>query len=470
VRNAAVVDAALHLLGHGRLRVDVTLMNHGEADNRTLTLRSDGETLAEAPVELAGHDRTARALETSLPEDGREDDLYLPLEIALDHADSLEADDVYRLGVVVPRRIERRILVVTGHPDEGFLVAAALRTLSSRGSAERYEVRVVSHLGTPAGVLWKAPDVVVFTSPPVDFAPWAEVLAEKVASGTKLVLFLPGEVEPLARFAADDDALLPAAPAPFEASEVRLAPRPISAVGDPLSPDGVAAQALLSYRLHELPMAGRHGLEPRGDGTVLWEYEDGTPFILHRRVENGEAVLVNTSADDSLGTLMKSPAAVAFCRYLFARQTREGSLAGAAGEPMRLPAAEVEREAASDGEAATGAWLKTPSGEPWPAGVAHGVLSARAPLEMGWVETVFEPKRYFGVNPPAGETALDAVPDGMPEALLARAFTTRDAQAVRTASTGELLERGRKPLWKYVAIALIALVLAEAFVTNRLKR
>jgi hypothetical protein len=179
---------------------------------------------------------------------------------------------------------------------------------------------------------------------------------------------------------------------------------------------------------------------------------------------NGCALLVNTSIDDSLGSLTKSNACVAFCRYLLGETTRIGVYSFSSEEAISLPASAMELNFAKDNQY----WLENSRGRKNPAVVSGSLLTASAWQETGLVKTLNKPTRYAGVNLPEGETDMTAASGEQAAAAVGRVLAGRDSQKNATADV--FGDKTYKPIWNMFAWAVIALLLVEPAIANRLKR
>jgi hypothetical protein len=192
--------------------------------------------------------------------------------------------------------------------------------------------------------------------------------------------------------------------------------------------------------------------------------QNGFGFVYFKRLGSGSSVLVNTSVDDSLGSLTKSSASVAFCRYLLGRTSRVGEYSFSCDERVLLPGYDVET---SSGERKQ-IWVETCDGRKRRAALADACLFVPNAGGIGWVKTLARPTRYAGVNLPEGETDM-AKPVGEEVAKVMKRIFGRD-EAKETAVAEVFSERKRKPMWKMFAWIIILLLLVEPAVANRLKR
>jgi hypothetical protein len=179
---------------------------------------------------------------------------------------------------------------------------------------------------------------------------------------------------------------------------------------------------------------------------------------------DGTAVLVNTSADDSLGLLTKSNASLAFCSYLLGRNDRIREYCFSRGEPVVLPVHDTQDKSAGQKQV----WVQTCDNMKHRLAVTQASLLVSEPGGIGWVKTLSEPTKYAGVNLPQGET--DMAPPIAAELARAidRTFLTGEMHS--TAVVDILGRKTYKPIWKIFVWIIIVLLVAEPAITNRLKR
>jgi hypothetical protein len=293
-------------------------------------------------------------------------------------------------------------------------------------------------------------EVVVLAGPPRQ----AEVglldgLAELVAQGGRLVAFTTAAMPLEAYRQLAERGVLPGTPQDLRQAPLRLT----DAIAGFSEEEAAVVGTLRNYSLGSIVFHGSHVVTPVEGARTLWAFDSGEPFVLVKTSGLGTGVLVNTSADDSLSTLFKAPAAVAFTAYLLGSAQALEQLAFEAGKPiyLRTPATSVLLP--------TGL-KQTISGD---AGLVH--LAAQQTL--GWVVTRPEPGLHAGINTPRGETDL-APPQAVSlELMLRRQFPVAE-QAVLQAR--QEAERERAPLGPALAWAAVACMLLDVFLSNRLTR
>jgi hypothetical protein len=196
----------------------------------------------------------------------------------------------------------------------------------------------------------------------------------------------------------------------------------------------------------------------------LWQLQNGFGFVYLKRVGAGVSILVNTSVDDSLGSLTKSNASVAFCRYLLGENNQIGEYCFARDEQVMLPLSEKRTSFAGQKQFV----VQTCDGKKRRAAAAGSFLLVPDPAGIGWVKILANPPMFAGINPPRGETDMTKPVASELANIMNRVFPTG---IERTVSGAEVLSnRTRTPLWKIFAWTIILLLLAEPAVANRLKR
>lgn len=467
ISNAAVVAGSLHAVRGGAApEVSATVLNPGEvAQERELSIMHDGKPVASVEVSIPPHGR--RIARVQLPPAVVESaESVLALELALSNGDGLRADDTYYLAAAVSEVRRFRVLVVGRDAREAFLLRTGIEALSRMASSEAFEVVSADH-ATFAGTLLSAADIVCFASFPASIGSEVEALAAFARRGGRVVAFAPADADPAVVQALSDGGVLPVAPGEFQVQPAFIAARPAAGARGTAPGEGDrAVNALMNYGLDGIILRGYHEFTARPEATCLWRFESGPGFMYAQPLGNGEVILVNTSADDSLGGLMKSPAAVAFCRFLMGRSGETPQLTFGVGEPIALPASDLEMQSPGLGGTVL---LALPDGGTTQAVVSKGSLSLGGVNQMGWLRTVARPVRYAGVNLEEGETDLTKPDEEAVRAWAARLFVARE-QAEAPGPAADMADKDFSPLWRILGAVAIGLILSEAMITNRLKR
>jgi hypothetical protein len=187
-------------------------------------------------------------------------------------------------------------------------------------------------------------------------------------------------------------------------------------------------------------------------------------LVYLKNLSGGTSILVNTSVDDSLGSLTKSNASVAFCRYLLGESHQVEEYCFTRDQRIALPISNADQFFVGQEQI----WVETCDGKNRRAAVTNSSLLIPDPAGIGWVKTLGKPTVYAGVNLPPGETDMTKPVTAELAGVMGRVFTAGVESEVSQASA--LHDKKNRPLWKIFAWALILLLLAEPAVVNRLKR
>jgi len=463
--NAAITDANLVGIADGKLVLSVTVANCGEVQqSRRLTARLDGRQSQPVEALLAPGERRTYSVQMDIP-DSTGGDLPVPVTLALSPADRLAEDDAFYLAVSVPEHRTTNVLLVGQEREDTFLLETALGALHRPDSRQVLSTRRIECRELQGDALRWA-DVAIFAALPDRLAGMAPELRSYLLAGGKAIFFLCEKPSRSALERLWAEGVLAARPGRFVAGPSRMERRASheSSMGDLL---GVSAvESLNTYRLDELLLKGHFECRQDADSVCLWHLRNGGGFLYIKRLGGGATVLVNTSADDSLGELMKSRATAAFCRYLLGRARRIAAHSFRCGETAVLPATDMEVESAMElGQF----WAKLPDGEKAAVRLTGSVLVVPPVLAAGWVRTLARPVRQAAMNLPEGETNVARPTEGAAASAISRLLHVETDEA---ATTGEAArqKRGHLPLWRWFAVAAIALLLLEAAMANRLRR
>jgi hypothetical protein len=228
--------------------------------------------------------------------------------------------------------------------------------------------------------------------------------------------------------------------------------------------DNIAARSLSNYRIDKILLKGYINCQSHPNSKCLWQFQNGIGCIYLKHLGIGVSILVNTSVDDSLGTLTKSNASVAFCQYLLGKDNQIGEYCFARNEQLLLSLSEKQAAFAGRKEF----WVQTCDGMKHRAAAVDSYLLIPDPAGIGWVKTLNKPTMWAGVNLPEGETDMTKPVASELANIMNRIFPTTTDRAV---SMAEVINKKKiMPIWKYFAWTLIILLLVEPAVANRLKR
>jgi hypothetical protein len=495
--NTAVLGARVAAIHDRKLSLDVTVCHYGVTERQCTVTAAGNANLPIGPpvgarhasplpnavseVTLApGQLRVLRLeMELGSVRQGLNETCW-PIELHLTPDDNLGADDTYRLAVSVPSDAARTSIAVVHQEDETFLFETALQALSNSGTLAGLSLKKVPEDRLTGSDLAGA-DIVVFASVPALADYQVAALKAVVQQGGRLVFFTNDVPRSEAVQSLWREGLLPALPQRWVAQTIYPEPRP--AVGTSLDLDSRAAKSLVNYSIDKIALKGHWQCEPAAQAECLWRLAGGAPFLYGLAVGPGLSLLVNTSIDGSLGLLAKSPAWVAFCRYLVGREEPARQFCFAADEQ---PVLHVPFYPAKAGTPNTTVAVENCDGSRGTAAVRGSRVFLPAPAGLGWMKTIDEPVVYVGINLPAGETDTGAPADGAIADAVRRAFITDTREDPVLAQVGATHASGsqtrnyafgvpspvlrQEPLWRYFAWAAILLLLLDAAVTNRLRR
>jgi hypothetical protein len=205
----------------------------------------------------------------------------------------------------------------------------------------------------------------------------------------------------------------------------------------------------------------------------LWPIETGHSLVYAAANGTGKSLLINTSMDDSMSTLTKRAVVIPLCRLLLGNGSVAYGYGFPAGEEITLPVFEFERNSS---EADRSIWVVDPKGDKHRVPVTGSNMTVSYPEQTGWLRTLSEPVRYAGINPVVGETDLSICERAELDRVLAGLSGDKgrsrkiEIAATSDGSTGSDASRRNQSLWRWLAWIIIALLLSEGFVTNRMKK
>ncbi|MHC4639714.1 MAG: hypothetical protein ACYTBV_19785, partial [Planctomycetota bacterium] len=463
VNNSAVTEAHVASFADNILTLNVTVVNFGETDQSRKLTAVHGDVKSEAvDVVLGVNQRGTYPVQVEVnPIEGEES--FLPIELTLSSGDGLKEDDTYCLGVSLPKQKSLNVLVIDSGPEETFLVRTGFSALSRSEAYSTVRVKEVLFKAVKSSDLRWA-DVVISSGIQAELGNLTDELESFVKAGGRLIYFMTGSLNHQSARKLWRAELLPAMPGNMVSSRAYIIPRSQTSSGDISESESAAVKALTTYRIDKIGLSCYFELKGHSESICPWRLDSGTGFVYFRRQGNGTIALVNTSCDDSLGGITKSNAAVAFCGYLLGRSSQIGEHSFSCDERVILPASEMEMQFSGDKEF----WVRDCSDRKRRAAVLESVLVVNEAGGIGWVRTLSRPVRYAGINPLEGETDMTRPAGGQPGTILSKVFVAEAEEMTETA--GVLNEKDYNPIWKIFAWILIALLLIEPAIVNRLKR
>jgi len=462
LNNAAVIEARAKGFSDGKLMITGTVVNYGQVEQaRRLTVRAGDAESASIDIKLAANQRGIYAVEIDIGSTAAEQ-LWLPVELGLSPGDCLRGDDTFYLAVSVPRHENINILLADSGRGETFLLETAMNALARRDARNTLSIKQILFSDfTLSHLEWA--DVVVCSALTDDRLGYiAPDLRNFIKGGGRIIFFMTDEPASAVVSRLWEQDVLAALPGRCIREQAYIQR---SACGEhfPIM-DEFVAKSLSNYRINRILLTGYLQCQQHPESVCLWRLQNGPGFLFFRRLGNGVAILVNTSADDSLGSLTKSSVSIAFCRYLLGQDNRIGEHSFTCDERVVLPASDMEVRSIGQQEF----WVETCDGKKLAVDLAESFLWVPRPAGIGWVKTLNRPVRYAGVNLPHGETDMTRPPAPEVSRAMNRAF---QHPAKQDAAATELFgNKNYRPIWSIVAWLIIVLLLVEPTIANRLKR
>jgi len=477
VNNAAIIDAHVVGIADGKLTINVTVANYGRIEqNRRLTAkmspappRSGASANKSAPVDINLFTKQRRTSQVQIEVGAAgQEQFFLPVELSLSAGDGLKEDDTFYLAVSIPGQKNVNVLLAGDGADKMFLLKTAMDTFSRKSSysagqlpVDTLKIRQVLIDDIALSDLNWA-DVVVCSTVAERLGELASNLEDFVKAGGRFVCFVTETVVPDAAKKLWQRGVLSALPGKCIHERTYTQPKPQDSRA--FGVDNTAARSLSNYRIDKILLKGYLECKQHPDSKCLWQFQNGVGFVYLKRLGTGISIIVNTSVDDSLGSLTKSNALVAFCRYLLGGNNQIGEYCFARNEQVMLPLS--ERQASLPPKKQF--WVQTCDGKKRRAGAADSFLLVPDPAGIGWIKTLGKPTMWAGINLPDGETDMTEPVAAELANIMKRVFPTG---MERTVSEAEVLSnRKLTPLWKIFAWTIILLLLVEPAVANRLKR
>ncbi len=413
----------------------------------------DSETVV-APVTL--HPGRRGSVTLRLPNEDTSGE-SIPVTVSVRTNDGLAADNHHYLGVAFPERSETYVLILCTNRREAFLVQTALDALGNSLPHFQFTTQVMPYgLLDPSSL--QVADTVIVTAADPALERVSDALETFVKDGGQLITFLGREQDESTLKTLYTRGLLPAHPLELKENAITLT----AAVAPTRSSKASGAlRALQNYDLGGYVFDAWYACEMAPDSEAQWFLESGDALLYRRESGAGETILLNTSADDSLSGLSKSPAVLPLYSYLLGT---EGTLLVAsfdADAPIRFTCAP---SSASENRSVI---ITTPAGQRRDGEFAQGSLRAPPLNELG-IATSTTPGApvYLGLNVPPGETDLTPATEAQIQGAMARLF--RKASAETAQEGNHTTARTHFSAWALAAA--LGLLLLETFVANRMVR
>jgi hypothetical protein len=461
INNVAIAGAHVAGLSDDKLTIDVAVVNYGQIlQNRTLTAKTGDKQSGPIDVNLSAAQRKACQVQLDIGNTGRQTTV-LPVELSLSDADGLKQDDSYYLAVSIPGHQDLNVLLAGDNENQMFLLKTAAETLSRTNSYDTLRIKQVlmSELAA-SDIDWA--NVMVCSGITDRLAYFASGLERFVKNGGRFVCFVSEALMPNTARQLWQRGILAASPGKLVRERAYIQPRPSESTSAGV--DHIAERSLSNYRIDRILLKGYFECEPHPDARLLWQLQNGFGLAYLKSLGSGTSIFVNTSVDDSLGSLTKSNASVAFCRYLLGESRQVEEYCFTRDQRIELPISGMDQVFAGQEQI----WVETCDGKNRRVAVTNSSLLIPDPAGIGWVKTLGKPTIYVGVNLPPGETDMTKPVTSELAGVMGRVFTVGVKSEVLEA--GALLDKKNRPLWKIFTWALILLLLAEPAIVNRLKR
>jgi len=461
VNNAAIAEAHVVNLAEGTLTVSAAVANYGRTpQKRRLTARAGSHESAPTDIHLLAHQRGTYQIQIDLQPIGKEPSFW-PVELSLSEGDGLRADDTFHLAVSIPGYNDMNVLL-TGESDvELFLLKTAMEILSRTRSYNALHIRqvLIDELGS-SDMEWA--DVLVCSVITDRLGYLASGLKDFVSAGGKLVCFTKKSMASEAAKQLWQRGVLAALPSNYIHGRTYIQPKPSDYQVAGVDP--TAAKSLSNYRIDKILLKGYLECEPHTDSRCLWHLQNGMGFVYLKAFGSGCSIFVNTSVDDSLGSLTKSNASVAFCQYLLGQKNQISEHCFARDERVTLPIPNRPMTAGTQQPY----WVEVCNGKKRRAAMTDSLLQVPNPAGIGWIKTLGKPTLYAGVNLPQGETDMTQPDVAELDDMMKRVFLTNGERSVSSADV--LGDKKPRPMWKVLAWAILLLLLVEPAIANRLRR
>jgi len=467
--NALVKDTRVLRYREGIIELLVEVENSGSTVQRRLLGASvEGKngvlTADDIAVELEPSRSAEYVLQLQLDSQNISDD-FLPVEITLSPQDPLVADDKYFLGVQIERSPQQRVLISGSTKRQSFLVRKALEAIS-RVEFDNNMVIRQNQGPTPDRARLNNSDILICGHITEKLGQNIDEMKDFLAKGGTAVFFVSRDMD------------LPTAQRMYDAGVLAVEPTELIDDRHTLSrqwpSDNVfayagldvdTARAARNYNLDEIPLWNHYACRKGSETKCLWSIETGHSLVYTMAKGAGKSLLINTSIDDSMSSLIKRAVVIPLCRLILGNGSVACGYGFSAGEEITLPVFDFERDLI---QANQDIWVIDPAGKRHKVSVTGPSLTGHYPEQTGWLRTLSEPVRYAGINPVVGETDLQICEQAEIDRLLAGLSGGEKRQnQIEKATTSDSLNR---PFWRLLAWIIIVLILTEGLVANRIKK
>jgi len=423
-----------------------------------------GVTSDDVTVEL-GPARSAEYVLKLKPKRQMIGDDFLPVEIALSPSDALAADDTYFLGVHIEQSPQQRILVASRTPRQGFLVQEALKAISRAEFDSNLIVRPNQGPTLEQSKLDNS-DILICGHINEDLQQNIDELKRFFARGGTAVFFVSRDIFLPSARRLYREGIIGADPVAIIDKRASLCePWPSDVALAYAGLDVETARAARSYTLGDMSLWSHFACGKAPEAKCLWPIETGHSLVYTLAQGAGKSLLINTSMDDSMSSLIKRAVVVPLCRMMLGSASTARCYSFQAEEPITLPLFASEQDPIQAGQ---GIWVLDPAGHRRKVSVTGSSLTTHYPAQTGWLRTLSDPVRYAGVNPAVGETDLRRPAQVEIDQLLAG--LSSDKEPAQQVDQATMSIDSQRPLWRPLAWIIIGLILIEGLLVNRIKK
>lgn len=463
INNAAILDAVADKFSDGKLNISVNIVNNSPiSQKRTLTAKVIDGRKSSVDIVVSPDQQISQDIELDI--NAGDIEMLLPIELSLSAGDGLDVDDKHYMVVSLPKHRTVNILLLGKSKKEMFLLKTIIETISLTAVNETIKLKeCLFNNFDNSDIAWS--NVVICTSVSNELTKAAKPLRNFVSDGGKVIFFMSAKMNSNISGQLWKQGVFAALPGKYIGRKAHIQKGPSAAKLTSSEQYDSIVQSLHNYEMQNIAFKGFYECTPIKDGVCNWQFENGYGLVYSRSLGKGTAILVNTSADDSMASLMKSKASIAFGRYLLGSGKDINTHSFTCDEQVRLPANKMEINYAKAGKSV---WVETCDGQKNRASVVDPFIVPITTGGSGWMKTLSKPTRYAGVNLNDGETDMTKPDEDMVANLMGQIFDPQGEHASVAAVT--YLDYSYKQLWKIFAWIIIVLILAEAVLVNRMKR
>ena len=467
--NALVKDAKVLRYREGIVELLVEVENSGSTVQRRLLSASvkgknGSMTADDITVELEPSRSAEYVLQLQIDGQNISDD-FLPVEVALSPPDPLVADDKYFLGVRIERSPQQRVLISGSTIRESFLVRKALEAIS-RAEFDNNIIIQQNQGATLDRAMLNNSDILICGHITGKLGQNIDEIEDFLIKGGTAVFFMSRDMDLPTAQRMYDSGVLAAEPTEIIDDRHSLSRQwPSDNVFAYAGLDVETAKAARNYNLDVIPLWSHFACRKGPETKCLWSIETGNSLVYTMTKGSGKSLLINTSIDDSMSSLVKRAVVIPLCRLILGCGSVAYGFGFSAEEEITLPVFNFERDLI---RANQGIWVIDPAGKRHKVSITGPSLTGHYPEQTGWLRTLSEPVRYAGVNPVVGETDLQIYEQAEIDRLLAglSGGVKRQNQIEKAATSNSL----NRPLWRLLAWTIIVLVLTEGLIANRIKK